>query len=540
MTTRTQLDLAAVHEAIAAELADEPCVIAQRPEGERTYTWRETTDRTRRLAAVLRAHGLGKRRPGRDTPDWETGQDHVGLYLHNGPEYLEGLLGAHKASVTPFNVNYRYGADELAYLLADARPAAMVYAARFAPVLAEVLTGLDHRLLLLQVADDSGEPLLDGARDYESALSAADPADGVPESSPDDRYLIYTGGTTGMPKGVIWRIGDLLAGPLGVRVGSLDEAVARALKTRGRVLPAPPLMHGAGTGIALGGWLGGGTVVFQANPERYDAAVLLDACERHQVTTLAIVGDAFGTPLVEAIIERPRDLALRLVVNSGAALRAETKQRLRELVPGVRVSDVLGSSETGLHARRSGDGGSRFDSRGSAVVLDESRSRVLEPGADEVGWLAQGGTIPMGYLGDEDKTAATFVTVDGRRYSVPGERARVFADGGIEFLGREATTINTGGEKVFADEVEGVVGALPGVTDALVVGRLSERWGQEVVALYQADQDLAVDLLAQGCRTKLAGYKVPKQFIRVAKIERHANGKADYAWAKAVAEGESR
>lgn len=540
MTQRIQFDLATVHEAIAAELADEPCVIAERAGGERTYTWRETTDRTRRLAAVLRTHGLGKRRPGPDTPAWETGQDHVGLYLHNGPEYLEGLLGAHKASVTPFNINYRYGSDELAYLLGDARADAMIYAARFAPVLAEALAGLDHRPLLLQVADDSGEPLLDGALEYESALSAADPADGVPDANPDDRYLVYTGGTTGMPKGVIWRIGDLLAGPLGVRAGNLDEAVARALRTRGRVLPAPPLMHGAGAGIALGGWLGGGTVVFQASPERYDAAVLLDACERHQVTTLAIVGDAFGTPLVEAMGERPRNLALKMVVNSGAALRADTKQRIRELVPGVRVADVLGSSETGLHARRSSDGGSRFDSRGSAVVLDESRSRVLEPGADDVGWLAQGGSIPMGYLGDEDKTAATFVTVGGSRFSVPGERARILADGGIEFLGREATTINTGGEKVFADEVEEVVSALPGVIDALVVGRPSERWGQEVVALYQADQELALDLLAQGCRTKLAGYKVPKQFIRVARIERHANGKADYVWAQTVTERESR
>ncbi|MFI6321005.1 AMP-binding protein [Nonomuraea sp. NPDC050556] len=515
----TQSDLATLHEAIAEELADQPCVIA-----ERTFTWRETTERTRRLAAVLRAHGLGRRRPGAATPAWETGQDHLGVYLHNGSEYLESVLGAHKASLAPFNINYRYTSDELAYLLRDARADALVYGERFTPVLAEALTGLDHRPLLLCVADGSGHPLLDGAIDYEVALAAADPADGVPETSADDRHLLYTGGTTGMPRGVIWRVGDMLSGPMGVREGRLS---------RGRALPAPPLMHGAGIGFAFGGWLGGATVVIQPNPERFDAATLWETVERQGVTSLMIVGDAFGTPLVEDLERSARKLPeLRLIVNSGAVLREETKARLRELLPHVRLADVLGSSETGLHARRGSGGGNRFESRGNAIVLDETRTRLLVPGEPEVGWLAQGGSIPLGYLGDPEKTAATFVTVDGRRFSVPGERARLLADG-IEFLGRDATTINTGGEKVFAEEVEAVLRAVPGVLDALVVGRPSERWGQEIVALYHpSEEGVAAAELARGCREVLAGYKVPKAFVRVDEVRRQANGKVDYAWAR--------
>jgi 3-oxocholest-4-en-26-oate---CoA ligase len=530
----TEFDLATLHEAIAADLGEEPCVI-----GERSYTWHEVTDRTRRLAAVLRAHGLGGRRAAKR--HWETGQDHLGVYLHNGPHYLEAVLGAHKASIAPFNINHRYTATELVYLLSDAGPRALIYGGHFAPVLGEALRQLTEIPLLLQVADGSGAGLLDGANDYDTALAHADPADGIPAAVPDDRHIIYTGGTTGMPKGVIWRVGDLIAGPLGVRnVTTVADAVVRARRIRGRVLPAPPLMHGAGTGFALGGWLSGATVVFPSHPESFDAAAVWDACQTHAVTSMAIVGDAFGVPLVDELTRQPRDLrSLKLIVSSGAALRASLKGALQELIPGVRISDMLGSSETGLHAKRGSDGTS-FAARGNTALIDDTRSRLLEPGSDEVGWLALSGPIPMGYLGDPDKTRATFVTVDDTRFSVPGDRAKLLADSTFEFLGREATTINTGGEKVFAEEVETVIRALPGVADAVVVGRPNPRWGQEVVAVYQAaNPALSSQQLVDGCRRDLAGYKVPKQFIRVEKVVRHINGKTDYAWAAAVAEQET-
>lgn len=529
----SQLDLATLHEAIAAAIPDEPCIVA-----DRTWTWAETTDRTRRVAALLRSHGLGGS-PAGDQPAWETGQDHLGILLHNGAEYLEALLGAHKASLATFNINYRYTVDELDYLFRDARPAALVYGASFAPLIGQVLTRLEHRPLLLQVADSSGESLLDGALDYETGLASADPAQGVPASSADDHYLLYTGGTTGMPKGVIWRVGDMVHGPFGVKrrdgspIVSLAEAVARAMKMRGRVLPAPPLMHGAGAGIALGGWFGGATVVFQPDPARFDAATLLDTCAKERVTTLMIVGDAFGAPLVAELERAPRDLSLRLLVNAGAALRDELKDRFRALVPGLRITDMLGSSESGVHARRESEG-KKFDGRGTVTVLSDDRGSLLEKGADEVGWMASTGNIPLGYLGDETKTSATFVTVDGQRYSVPGDRARRLEDGSIEFLGRESTTINTGGEKVFTDEVEAVLRSIDGVVDAVVLGRDSERWGQEVVALVELSTDVGDDDLRNGCRARLAGYKVPKDFLRIERVARHANGKIDYKWAKGL------
>ncbi|MGX9672871.1 AMP-binding protein [Mycobacterium sp. HM-7] len=524
----TQLDIASLHEALSQEFADDPCIIA-----DRIWTWSQTTDRTRRLAALLRANGIGSTRPPVSCPPWTTGQDHLGILMYNSTEYLESLLGAYKASTVPFNINYRYTADELTYLLLDAKPKALIYGGTFAPILAEVLPTLPHRPFLIQV----GGELLNGAVDYASALESTAPEAFDP--SPDDRSLLYTGGTTGKPKGVIWRSGDMVSGPFGIRGkdGSpmdLAGAVARARRLRGRVLPAPPLMHGAGMAVAMGGWLGGATVVIQPEPERFNARVLVDTLAHQQVTSLCIVGDAFAAPILSDLEERQLALPdLRLIVSAGAALRPQLKDRLRELLPQTRVTDLVASSE-GMVGSKDTTNGSRIDSRRGAVVLSEDRTRLLAPGADEVGWLASSGPIPLGYLDDPEKTAQTFVTLDGNRYSVPGDRARLLTDGSAEFLGRDATTINTGGEKVYADEVEAVVRSLPGVLDAVVVGRQSEVWGQEVVALVHVTDDAVIDEFGSLCRVTLAGYKVPKQFIPVDTVRRHANGKPDYSWATAA------
>jgi acyl-CoA synthetase (AMP-forming)/AMP-acid ligase II len=528
----TRLDLATLHEAIAAELADEPCVIV----AGRSWSWTEVTDRTRRLAALLRGAGLGgppRLDPG---PVTSTGQDHLGLLLPNGLAYLEATLAAAKASVAPFNINYRYTGSELGALLRDAQPAALVYAGRYAEVLAEVLPTSERRPLLLQVADPSGAALLDGALDYEAAIAGSEPA--LFEPAPDDRHLLYTGGTTGLPRGVIWRVADLVAGPFGVRdrdsrpLTDPAAAVRRALAARGRTLPASPLMHGAGLGVALGGWLGGSTVVIPDRPESFDAAAFLDCIERDRVTMAMIIGDAFGAPIVAEQQARPRDLSsLRLLVSSGAALRPDLKAALVQAAPGLRITDFIGSSE-GMKAHKDPAGSNRIQPSPGVAVLSEDRTRVLGPAdTGETGWLAAGGAVPLGYLNDPEKTAATFLTVAGRRFSVGGDRARIVEDGSIEFLGRDATTINTGGEKVYADEVEQVIRALPGVADALVVGRPSQRWGQEVVALVQLEIGGDLSGLGPGLRAGLAGYKVPKAFIEVDRVQRHANGKPDYAWA---------
>ncbi|WP_421119996.1 AMP-binding protein [Aquihabitans daechungensis] len=537
-----ELDLAAIHERLAAELDDRPCLIWR----DRTWSWREVTERSRRLANLLVDHGVTRRTSLDACAGWESPHDHVGLYLHNGNAYLEAQLGAAKAGAAAFNVNYRYVADELAYLFVDSDAAAIVYHGCFAATLADVLPRLRRRPLLLRVDDGSGDELLPGARDYEEALEASSPAPPPVTTSGDDLYVLYTGGTTGNPKGVLWRQADFLVAALGVRrkdgteYESLDELVEPALRRNLATLPAPPLMHGAAMWNALSTWISGGTIVIQDRVDRMDPADILDSCERHQVSSLLIVGDAFARPLIDEQRRRPRDLAgLRFVLTGGAILSPSLRAELLELVPQIRIVDVLGSSESGRQAVAStvaGDeiGPTRFAPSATAAVLDDSLTRRLHPGDGEIGWLAQGGRIPRGYLGDEAKTAATFPVIDGERWSVPGDRAALRPDGSVELHGRESVTINTGGEKVFAEEVEQVLKHHPGVYDVLVVGRPSPTWGQEVIAVVAPTPGHEValeDLRAVGAE-HLARYKLPKAIVIVDRISRSPSGKPDYAWAR--------
>jgi acyl-CoA synthetase (AMP-forming)/AMP-acid ligase II len=540
-----ELDLVAIHDALAAELGDRPGIVWRG----RTWTWSEVADRSRRLADVLGRHDIGRKGPLAGCAGWESPHDHVGLYLHNGNAYLEGQLGAARAGAAAFNVNYRYVADELAYLFDDAGAAAIVYQGCFAPTLAEVLPRLRRSPLLLRVDDGSGDALLPGALDYEEALAAASPDPVLEPSSPDDLYVLYTGGTTGSPKGVLWRQADFLVAALGVRRKdgsdheSLAELVEAARRRRLVTLPAPPLMHGAAMWNALSTWISGGTIVIQDQVDRLDPADVLDTCERHGVSSLLIVGDAFARPLLDEQRRSPRDLtALRFLLTGGAILSPALRAEWLELVPQVRIVDVLGSSESGRQAVAttvSGDavGPTRFAPSATAAVLDHDLTRRLEPGEDAIGWLAQGGRIPRGYLGDEAKTRATFPEIDGERWSVPGDRAALRADGTVELHGRESVTINTGGEKVFAEEVEQVLKHHPGVYDLLVVGRPSPTWGQEVVAVVAAAPGATVsleELRAIGSE-HLARYKLPKDLVLVEQISRSPSGKPDYAWAREVA-----
>ncbi|HWJ61843.1 MAG TPA: AMP-binding protein [Acidimicrobiales bacterium] len=537
-----ELDLAAIHERLAAELGDRPCLIWRG----QTWSWTDVTDRSRRLANVFLDHGVTRRTSLADCAGWESPHDHVGLYLHNGNAYLEAQLGAAKAGAAAFNVNYRYVADELAYLFLDSNAAAIVYQGCFAETLAEVLPRLARTPLLLRVDDGSGDELLPGALDYEAALAAASPEPPAVATSGDDLYVLYTGGTTGNPKGVLWRQADFLVAALGVRrkdgteYESLDELVGPAVRRNLATLPAPPLMHGAAMWNALSTWINGGTIVVQDRVDRMDPADILDCCERHQVSSLLIVGDAFARPLIDEQRRQPRDLStLRFLLTGGAILSPALRTELLELVPQIRIVDVLGSSESGRQAVANtvaGDeiGPTRFAPSATAAVLDDGLTRRLEPGDGEIGWLAQGGRIPRGYLGDEAKTAATFPVVDGERWSVPGDRAALRADGTVELHGRESVTINTGGEKVFAEEVEQILKHHPGVYDVLVVGRPSPQWGQEVVAVVAPTPGVDVDLesLKAIGAEHLARYKLPKDLVLVDRISRSPSGKPDYAWAR--------
>ncbi|MFZ4517578.1 MAG: AMP-binding protein [Microthrixaceae bacterium] len=549
-----ELNVATICEAVGVAHPDRECLVFR----DRGFTWREVQDRTRRLARVLHDAGLGVHGRFGEVDRWRSVHDHVALYLQNGNEYLEGMLGAWKARCTPFNVNYRYVAEELRYLLDDAGARAVVVHECFAPTLAEVLPTLARPPeLVLQVADGSGQDLLPGAVDYEAALAAAAPD--LPEElvggwSGDDLYLCYTGGTTGLPKGAMWRQADFLVAALGVRrrdgteYEELDEVVAAARGTV-RALPAPPLMHGAAHWNALSCWIAGGTVVLQDHPEHFDPADVLDAAARHHATSILFVGDPMARPLVDELRQRPRELpALRHLLSGGAVLSPGLKAELLELLPGITIVDVLGSTESGRqgvsNVRSGGDTRAGFTPAATAVVLDEGRTRVLPPTDDAVGWLAQGGRVPLGYLGDPEKTAALFPEVDGTRYAVPGDRARWRPDGSVELLGRDSVCINTGGEKVFAEEVETAVKTHPAVLDAVVCGRPSERWGEEVVALVQLrpGTDPTDEELRAAAAAHLARYKLPKVLLRRDRLVRSPSGKADYRWARAeaIAAGDGR
>jgi len=540
-----ELNLAEVHEALAAELGDRPCLAWR----DRTWSWTEVTERTRRLAHVLADHGIGRRRSLGDCAAWESPHDHVGLYLTNGNAYLEGQLGAAKAGAAAFNVNYRYVADELAYLFRDSGAAAIVYGGCYADTLADVLPLLDDGLLLLRVDDGTPGSLLPGAFDYEDALAAAPSTRPGVAWLPDDLYVLYTGGTTGSPRGVLWRQADFLVAALGVRRKdgtdheSMAELVEPARTRTLATLPAPPLMHGAAMWNALSTWIAGGTVVIQNHVDRLDPADVLDTCERHGVTSLLIVGDAFARPLLDEQRAHPRDLSsLRHILTGGAILSPTLRGDLLASWPQVRIIDVLGSSETGRQAvadSRSdhAEGSTRFAPSATTAVLDDGRSRVVPVGDPEIGWLAQEGRIPRGYLGDEARTRATFPVVEGRRWAVAGDRAAWRPDGTIELHGRESVTINTGGEKVFAEEVEQALKHHPAVYDALVVGRPSERWGQEVVAVVALRPGSTVGLeeLRSVASTYLARYKLPKALVVCDQVSRSPSGKPDYAWARAIA-----
>ncbi len=538
-------NLAEVHEAVAAAVADRECIVWR----ERRLTYTEVTDRTRRLANLLHGAGLGAHTERAQLAGHQSGQDHLGLYLYNGNEYLEGMLGSYKARVAPFNVNYRYVEEELRYLLADAGAKALIYHSAFAPTLAKVLDELPDLRVLLQVADGSGHDLLDGAVDYESALAGASPEPLPPAEvapSPDDLYILYTGGTTGMPKGVLWRQEDIFIAAMGGRAfgqtdayQSIDQVVEAAKNGGIKMMSAAPLMHGAAQWGAFTAFTGGNTVVMASHPERLDPADVLSIVEREKVLTVLIVGDAYGRPIADELDRGDYDLSgVLAVVSGGAALGTTLKERLLEHLPNGIVLDAVGSSETGAQMGHTSTKGAvatgRFTPGVDTVVVSEDLTHVLEPGHDGAGWLAQRGHVPLGYLGDADKTARTFPTIDGTRYSVPGDRARVLEDGSLELLGRDSVTINSGGEKIFAEEVEQAIAHHPDVYDVIVVGRPSERWGQEVVALVQpaAGANLADEALLAECEKHVARYKLPKAFVYLPQLQRSPAGKADYRWAK--------
>jgi len=539
------MNLAKLHEAISEHFHDRECLVY----GDRRFSWGQFTDRSRRLATLFRRHGLGAHAERQELENWESGQDHIALYMHNCNEYMEGLMGAYKCRAVPFNVNYRYQQEELLYLLQNAQTKAIIYHARFAPLLDRIRAQLPEIKLWLQVDDESGQPLLPRALDYESALLASPAAPMDKSASADDLFMIYTGGTTGMPKGVLWRQQDIFHAliasylPEGI---TLEEVVTRVKNRKARAktsMALPPFMHASGCCIALGTWFMGNTLLIQSTTDRFDAEEVVAEMESEQVSSIAIVGDAFADALLAVLDRKKCDLsALRLISSGGAMLSERNKLRFQKHLPQAIIYDVMGSSETGqqgMNISRDQQVASSVDFQmvDGSTVIDTHMNSIVQAGSDEVGWMAQCGRVALGYLNDPAKTKKTFPVVEGVRYSVPGDRARVNADGSFRLLGRESVTINSGGEKVFCEEVESVIKRQPDIRDAQVIGTACERFGQQVTALVapRDGSELTAEDIRQHCRKYLADYKTPRRVLLVDNIQRTLTGKPDYEWAEAIA-----
>lgn len=542
-----EFNLAAVNEAVADAIPQREAIIFQ----DRRITFGEFTDRTRRLANFLIDNDIGLHTQRSQLNPWQSGQDHVGLYLYNCNEYLEGMLGAFKCRAAPFNVNYRYVDEELIYLLNNATTKALIFHSSLAHHVESIRAHVPSLELLIQV-DDSDTSSIAGAFNYEEALERSSNESPSVELSADDLYILYTGGTTGMPKGVLWRHSDILTAALGGRrtngelLSSIDEFVERSRYQYRKSLPAPPFMHGAGHWNALQMLNAGGTTVIQDNVRKFDAKDVLDTIEREEVNNLLVVGDAFGRPLADELQRSHRELPnLRNIITGGAIMTAKVKSDLLAALPNIKIIDSAGSSETGGQAthvsdRATGASTGRFTLSENNAVLSDDMSRILKPGHEGLGWWARSGNIPLGYLDDEPKTKATFPVVDGIRYSVPGDKVKLLEDGSLELHGRESVTINSGGEKIFAEEVEQALKHHEDVFDAVVAGRTSERWGNEVVAIVQLRDNVrpSEESLLDECNRHIARYKLPKAFVFVNEIFRSPSGKADYKWAKSVAESQ--
>ncbi|MBK9178767.1 MAG: acyl-CoA synthetase [Acidimicrobiales bacterium] len=528
-------NFADVYEAVAAAVPDRPCQI----QGDRIVTWGSFDRRANALAADLLEAGLGR-------------QSKVVAYLYNGPEYLEVYAAAFKAGLAPVNTNYRYGPDEIRYLFDNADAEAVVFHATFAPLLEQVRGELPSVRRWYVVAD--GEPEPDWAVPYEAVVAGgADRAEGLWGRSGDDLLLLYTGGTTGMPKGVMWRQDDLFNvlgtggnALLGVPpAGSVAEIAERAATRQGPVvLSACPLMHGTGQFSSFIGMNLGGAIA--TLPSRhFSAAELWDEVERHRVTTIVIVGDAFAKPMLRELDASlgARDLSsLVSMTSSGVMWSQEVKDGLLRHLPQVVLFDSYGSSEAvGLGGSLSTSGAAaktaRFALGERVKVLLEDGTPVL-PGSPDTGMVAITGYIPVGYYKDEAKTAQTFRTFDGVRYSIPGDWAQVAEDGTLVLLGRGSVCINTGGEKVFPEEVEEVLKTHPAVHDAVCVGVPDERFGEAITAMIErmpGGGELDEASVVEHVKAHLAHFKAPRHLITVDSIGRAPNGKVDYKGLKSLA-----
>jgi len=533
-------NIADLFEAAADSVPEREVLVA----GAARRTYAELERRANRLAHHLAAHGVSR-------------GEHVGIHAFNCVEFVEGMLACYKLRAVPININYRYVEAELAYLFDNADLVALIHQRQFAPRIAAIRGGLPKLRHFVAIEDGSGEDLgALGSVPYEAALAAASDARDFGPRSPDDHYILYTGGTTGMPKGVVWRQHDViftLGGGIdhvtGVPYERPEDLTAKTKNPGMTSLALAPLMHGASQWATLGGVFVGNKVVLYSE-RSFDAARVWEIVERERVNVMMVTGDAMGRPLADELprAKQTRDLSSLIALSSTAAIFSPSvKAQFKASFPNLVLTDSVGSSEGGFNGtamydpnapKREGAGVNVRPGR-DTIVLDEHMKPVA-PGSGVVGRIARGGNVPLGYYKDPKKTAEVFVEVGGKRYSIPGDFAKVEADGTLTLLGRGSVCINSGGEKIYPEEVEAALKSHPDVFDAMVVGLPDERWGQRVTAVVQPREGRrpSLDDLAAHCRTLVAGYKVPKELHLVPQIQRQPSGKPDYPWAQRIASGD--
>ncbi|HLS80094.1 MAG TPA: AMP-binding protein [Steroidobacter sp.] len=502
--------------------------------GGRALTYRQLDERANRFGNALRARSLGR-------------GDHVGIQLYNSLEFLESFLGCCKVGAVPVNVNYRYVSEELRYLFSTLDLKALVYGDDFE---SEVAATTPHVPMLTTLLRVGGANPPAGVEDYAAAIDAAAPELADTGRSDDDIYMLCTGGTTGMPKGVMWPHKAIFMAALGgggvyfgrppiQRPEELAEFVPHGPPMV--AFPVAPMMHGAAMWSTLISLFSGHTIVVNDQP-RFDAEHVWDVVVREGANTLSVVGDAMALPLIRALELQPErwDLSRLRVFGSGGAIFTEHAQaRLKAIAPHITCFNGMGTSESGTMGgradRKRSDGCIVLDARPDLAVIDDEGRIVTTPRVE--GTLARTGYLPVGYYGDPAKTAATFVKIDGRVWAVTGDRARLDDSGAIVVLGRGSQCINTGGEKVFPEEVEEAALRYEAVMDVLVAGAPDERWGEKVVAVVAVLPGKQFDRaeFERVCRERLAGYKIPRDVVIVDAIKRSPAGKADYAWAKQMA-----
>lgn len=525
------LNLATLFEAVAAAVPDRAAVVC----GDRGLTYADLDARADAAGARLRSAGIA---PG----------EHVGLHMLNGTEYVETLLGCLKIRAVPVNINYRYTDRELHYLYTDAELAGLVVDDEFAPAAARVAEECpDLRVVTVvrtgETAEKPAWPSRISVGDYTSEPGDPDPSLREGRSA-DDRYILYTGGTTGNPKGVVWRQEDFYmaavkgGNPYGEpRLSAEELADAARNGFELSFLLTMPLMHGAASYTLLMALFTGSKTILM---RRFEAMDALRTIDREKPMIVAVVGDAIARPLADAIRAHGAeyDLSSFKVLGSGGAILSRSVQEdFAALIPDIHINNGFGASESGVDGNISvGDDGLMRLAADPRVTVVDTDMKPVPPGSDEVGYVARSGNVPLGYHNDPEKTARTFPVVDGKRWTILGDMARVEADGTVVVLGRGSGCINTGGEKVFPEEVEQALKSHPAVMDALVAGVPDDRFGERVAAVVELrpGTSASVDDLRAHCRELLAGYKLPATVTFTDAIVRSPSGKADYRWAKRV------